>query len=197
MFLFAIWVQLVSQFQQFLISGFNCLGEKPASLYKQVLDLNCQWDLTGLAWIRCSGLDWSTLSKVVRLCDCTCSFDCGCRMWERRRKYSLQMTKVEGKEKNGHLYQRKVINISFAHNLVKHMFLPEFLMKGSVLVTSVTAAAKSLQSCPTVWPHGLQPTRLLCPWNFPGKSTGVGCHCLLCMSVKHWNNQQKWTKMQR
>ena len=29
-------------------------------------------------------------------------------------------------------------------------------------------------------PHGLQPTRLLCPWDFPGKSTGVGCHCLLC-----------------
>ena len=28
-------------------------------------------------------------------------------------------------------------------------------------------------------PHGLQPTRLLCPWDFPGKSTGVGCHCLL------------------
>ena len=24
--------------------------------------------------------------------------------------------------------------------------------------------------------HGLQPTRLLCPWDFPGKSTGVGCH---------------------
>ena len=29
-------------------------------------------------------------------------------------------------------------------------------------------------------PHGLQPTRLLCPWDFPGKSAGVGCHCLLC-----------------
>jgi len=27
-------------------------------------------------------------------------------------------------------------------------------------------------------PHGLQPTRLLHPWDFPGKSTGVGCHCL-------------------
>ena len=26
-------------------------------------------------------------------------------------------------------------------------------------------------------PHGLQPTRLLHPWDFPGKSTGVGCHC--------------------
>ena len=29
------------------------------------------------------------------------------------------------------------------------------------------------------WPHGLQPTRLLRPWDFPGKNTGVGCHCLL------------------
>ena len=28
-------------------------------------------------------------------------------------------------------------------------------------------------------PHGLQPTRLFRPWYFPGKSTGVGCHCLL------------------
>ena len=28
-------------------------------------------------------------------------------------------------------------------------------------------------------PHGLQPTRLLRPWDFPGKSTGVGCYCLL------------------
>ena len=27
--------------------------------------------------------------------------------------------------------------------------------------------------------HGLQPTRLLCPWDFPGKDTGVGCHSLL------------------
>ena len=30
------------------------------------------------------------------------------------------------------------------------------------------------------WPHGPQPTRLLRPWDFPGKSTGMGCHCLLC-----------------
>ena len=28
-------------------------------------------------------------------------------------------------------------------------------------------------------PHGLQPTRLLRPWDFPGKSTGMGCQSLL------------------
>ena len=41
---------------------------------------------------------------------------------------------------------------------------------------------KSKWSCSVVFdskrPHGLQPTRLLRPWDFPGKSTGVGCHCL-------------------
>ena len=31
----------------------------------------------------------------------------------------------------------------------------------------------------SLWPHGLQPARLLCPWDFPGKNTGVGCHFLL------------------
>ena len=33
------------------------------------------------------------------------------------------------------------------------------------------------------WPHGVQPTRLLRPWDFPGKSTGVGRHCLLWVNM--------------
>ena len=33
--------------------------------------------------------------------------------------------------------------------------------------------SESLQVC------GLQPTRLLCPWDFPGQDTGLGCHFLL------------------
>ena len=35
-------------------------------------------------------------------------------------------------------------------------------------------------------PPGLQPTRLLRPWDFLGKSTGVGCHCLLQCPSRHW-----------
>ena len=38
-------------------------------------------------------------------------------------------------------------------------------------------------SCSTVsdslWRRGRQPSRLLCPWDSPGKNTGVGCHFLL------------------
>ena len=50
---------------------------------------------------------------------------------------------------------------------------------------AAAAAAKSLQSCPTVRHHRRQPTRLLCPWDSPGKNTGVGCHFLpQCMKVK-------------
>ena len=37
----------------------------------------------------------------------------------------------------------------------------------------------------SVRPHGLQPTRLLRPWDSPGKNTGVGCHFLLpCMKME-------------
>ena len=37
----------------------------------------------------------------------------------------------------------------------------------------------------SVQPHRRQPTRLLCPWDSPGKNTGVGCHFLLqCIKEK-------------
>ena len=38
---------------------------------------------------------------------------------------------------------------------------------------------KLLQSCPALWyPKDCKPARLLCPWDFPGKSIGVGGHFL-------------------
>ena len=39
-------------------------------------------------------------------------------------------------------------------------------------------------------PHGLQPTRPLCPWDFPGKSTRVGCHCLLRQIYIAYNKRE-------
>ena len=43
------------------------------------------------------------------------------------------------------------------------------------------------------WRRGLGRTRLLCPWNSPGKNTGVGCHFLLrCMKVKSEREVAQW-----
>ena len=54
---------------------------------------------------------------------------------------------------------------------------PDFVSMGHLLDTNCCLVAKS---CLTLlWPHGLQPAKLLCPWDFPGKNTGVGCHFLL------------------
>ena len=48
--------------------------------------------------------------------------------------------------------------------------LISILQKGCCLVAKL---------CLTLlWPHGLWPTRLFCPWDFPGKNTGVGCHIM-------------------
>ena len=40
----------------------------------------------------------------------------------------------------------------------------------------------ALQSCLTLQPHGLEPARLHCLWDFPGKNAGVGCH-FLCQGI--------------
>ena len=49
----------------------------------------------------------------------------------------------------------------------------------------VAAAAVTSVVSDSVRPHRQQPTRLRCPWDSPGKNTGMGCHFLLqCMKVK-------------
>ena len=48
------------------------------------------------------------------------------------------------------------------------------------------------QSCPA---HGLEPSRLVCPWDSPGKNTGLGCHFLLqgIFLTQEWNvSLQHW-----
>ena len=48
------------------------------------------------------------------------------------------------------------------------------------LIVNHAATAQPLQSCPTLCnPMDYSLARLLCPWDSPGKNTGVGCHALL------------------
>ena len=57
----------------------------------------------------------------------------------------------------------------------------------------VTASYLASSTCSVLYnslrPHGLQPTRLLCPWDAPGKNAGVGCHSLLqgIFLAQGWN----------
>ena len=52
----------------------------------------------------------------------------------------------------------------------------------SLLLLLLLSRFSCVRLCAT---HRWQPTRLPCPWDSPGKSTGVGCHFLLqCMKVK-------------
>ena len=50
-----------------------------------------------------------------------------------------------------------------------------FLIEGEILPICVSCSVMHN----SLWPHGLQFARLLCPWNSPGKNTGMGCHFLL------------------
>ena len=61
--------------------------------------------------------------------------------------------------------------------------LCRFLLYRKVIAAAFCQVASVVSD--SVRPHGLQPTRLLRPWDSPGKNTGVGCHFLLqCMKVE-------------
>ena len=45
--------------------------------------------------------------------------------------------------------------------------------------TLVVVVVQLLSCVQRLWSNGPQPARLLCPWNFPVKMTGVGCHFVL------------------
>ena len=51
--------------------------------------------------------------------------------------------------------------------------------RGGVIYILMGVCAQLLSHVGLLVTHGLYPARLLCPWNFLGKNTGVGCHFLL------------------
>ena len=55
------------------------------------------------------------------------------------------------------------------------MSLHDLLVYFFLALCCVCVFSRSVGS-DSLWPQGLEPTRLLCPWDFPGKNIGVGCH---------------------
>ena len=89
-------------------------------------------------------------------------------------------TSIENGESNTFLSETlcdKLLRACFLNSIFEDYFKNNFAIRGrsgcrKQIVPSV-AAAKSLQSCTTLWPHRRQPTRLPCSWDSPGKNTGV------------------------
>ena len=65
---------------------------------------------------------------------------------------------------------------------IKHSYNSGFVADNSLtsIIYKNCCCHLVAQSCLTLsWPSGLKPTRLHCPWDFPGKNAGVGYHFLL------------------
>ena len=51
-------------------------------------------------------------------------------------------------------------------------------LKGHFVPSSESESVSCLVAADSLWSHRLWPTRRLCPWDFLGKNTGLGCHFL-------------------
>ena len=62
-------------------------------------------------------------------------------------------------------------------NIVKMTILPNAVYRFNAAAAAAAAVTSVISN--SVQPHRQQPIRLPCPWDSPGKNTGVGCHFLL------------------
>ena len=72
------------------------------------------------------------------------------------------------------IFPTQGLNLHFLHRQADSLPL-RHLRSPSERASSVSHSVVS----DSLQPHGLWPSRLLCPWDSPGKDTGVGCHSLL------------------
>ena len=56
---------------------------------------------------------------------------------------------------------------------------PESETKDFITLVPSSCWPSCLVTSDSLWPHGLQLARILCPWGSPRKNSGVGCHFLL------------------
>ena len=119
------------------------------------------------------------------------------RNWENRDSWSIQNSSSSGSARGGGKWSRigksssiwpnpsavmtSLTFVSWFHNNSEIEVIFLYLqMKKLEMNESTLATMRVAQSSPTLlWPHGMQPVRLLCLWNSPGKNTGVGSHSLL------------------
>ena len=81
------------------------------------------------------------------------------------------------------IYSNVVISTYNQYKIIIEIFYIIFYdtesLKSNVCFMLPVPVCSDAQSRQTLQPHGLKPTRLLCPWDSLSKNTGMGCHFLL------------------
>ena len=93
-------------------------------------------------------------------------------MYSRYKFPLVLMSAIFNKPEKQNAQKWKILN-TYTHT---HIYIYTHI---NVYIHTHTYMCSVAQSCPTLWPCGLQPARFLCSWNFPGKNTGMGCSFLL------------------
>ena len=90
---------------------------------------------------------------------------------EKSGRSDLEHPEVE-KSLNRNIWKIRTTNLKARERGVRPVYQVTHRMFSTWLLPSHSVLADSLG------PHALNPSRLLCPWDFPDKNIGVGCHFL-------------------
>ena len=105
-----------------------------------------------------------------------------CKQVPQKKRTKEKLSKKQYKEFSQNFtleivkLKRQIGLRSLLFNIQRAMFLIILILEIINITSCVHASSVGSSSLP---PYVLQPARLLCPWDFPGKNTGVSCHFFL------------------
>ena len=103
---------------------------------------------------------WPSMSAGSTSMD---SMSCGLKIVRKNNSRKFQKAKIEYAAHWQLFTQHLLCIYNYLHDI--------YIVLGIIVSHSVVSSSLRF--------HGLQAAKLLCPWNFPGKNTGVGSHSLL------------------
>ena len=127
---------------------------------------------SSLCYVVGKDYSWHLLKKFLRNCH-LCLYPIGLSL----------VTWLNSEARESGKYSFLSGDLLFRHNCLRHKKVEELLMGSTYTFCFMSQYSgvhiKLLQSCLTLCDHGLWLARLLCPWDPPGKDTGVGFCALL------------------
>ena len=95
----------------------------------------------------------------------TLSFGSKTKLWPAFNEWAAELHYLEGR--------------SFSIIYLEFFYMGYFYLLLQLFIQSLACLLSCSVVSDSLWPYELQPARLLSPWDFSGRNTGVGCHALL------------------